>query len=132
MQSERRRMVREVVVQVEEESMEHVLQEGPHNIAKEEAEYGLDDGRVRNGGHRDELQWRNGIRKEGREGVVSKGKLQDSAKEKIRGNGEPYCGYDIPGRLREDLQKRQQSGDFESAVKIVPQDTVDQRAKQTR
>lgn len=85
------RLVRQVIVDVEQESVEGIFQDGPHDVAEEEAEHGLDigiDWERKEGGQR-----QSGIDGEWRERA---GELKDGAKAEIDGYGQPDGGDDIP------------------------------------
>ena len=80
-------VIREVVVDVEEEPVQQVLQESPDQVADEEAYRGLNERREGNGSYRDELQRGERVREERRERVVAEGELQGGAKIHVRSDG---------------------------------------------
>lgn len=85
------RLVRQVIVDVEQEPVESVLQNGPHNVAEEEAQHGFDigiDWERQDGGQR-----QSGVDGERRERATE---LKDGAKAKVDGYGQPDGGDDIP------------------------------------
>lgn len=85
------RLVRQVIVDVEQESVESILQDSPHDVAEEEAQHGLDIGIDRE--RKDGGQRQSGVDGEWRERPCE---LEDGAKAKVDGYGQPDGGNDIP------------------------------------
>ena len=86
-QHERERVVRQVVVEVEEEAVEKVLEERPDDVANHEADAGLEErgrGQAGERGHREAR-----VRREGGDGARE---LEDGAQAEVRGNGQPDDG----------------------------------------
>ena len=99
MERQERRGIREEFVDVEEEAMEAVFEEGPDKVAEHETERGLG---VRLEGHREDRAERE-QRLHLDRGDGDAGELEERAQAEVRGDGEPDEGHDVPRRAREDL-----------------------------
>lgn len=69
---------------MEQEAMEDVLHEGPHNVTEEEARQSIQEGRGHNTTSDHCFQRSRGVDKEGRKGVWAQGELNQGTDEDVR------------------------------------------------
>ena len=98
-------VVGEQLVDVEQEAVEDVFQDGPHEVSEEEAQHRLHNGRNGNVYHHEELQRRGRVLGEEGQGVVPEGKLHERAYENVTRDGQPERGHDIPRRSSKHLEE---------------------------
>lgn len=96
MQCERRRVIRQVVVDVEQEAVEDVLEDRPHEVAEEKRKRRLCQRRQGDGSRCEELERQNGILCKPRQCKGAKCELDNGAAEEVGGNGQPKRRDDKP------------------------------------
>ena len=99
-----RLMIGQECVDMEQEAMEDVLQEGPHEVAEEERRHGIQESSRDDATQNQRLEGCSRVDGERRERVCAQRKLDQGTDEDVRSNWQPHHRHDVPRSTREHLE----------------------------